>query len=321
MKKVFPLLKIVTILFLLVSCSNKSDNEELPSQERVEFSNNEQNFRIIPLYEEVLNYTKEMKGAKSPDNKQVYIDSVIKPFQDIVSEEEIHMSNGYFSYFSPTNQIEKLEENTIKLLKNQELINSLIKESLLKSSQELGGTDKTIFIMPISPEDVFPIQNMEGVSGVALDENAVLINIDPSFSEEELKYVVAHEYHHTIRRENNELRKTLIDSFITEGGADVFARSIYPDKTPPWIQEPLTEESKAIILEGLKENLNTVDSATYTDFRMGNRVKEIPIWSTYRMGYLIVESYVDNHPDASLKEWTQLEAEAILKGSDYAFTE
>jgi uncharacterized protein YjaZ len=320
-KKVFPLLKIVTILFLLVSCSNKSDNEELPSQERVEFSNNEQNFRIIPLYEEVLNYTKEMKGAKSPDNKQVYIDSVIKPFQDIVSEEEIHMSNGYFSYFSPTNQIEKLEENTIKLLKNQELINSLIKESLLKSSQSLGGTDKTIFIMSISPEDVFPIQNMEGVSGVALDENAVLINIDPTFSEEELKYVVAHEYHHTIRRENKELRKTLIDSFITEGGADVFARSIYPDKTPPWIQEPLTEESKAIILEGLKENLNTVDNAIYTDFRMGNRVKEIPLWSTYRMGYLIVKSYVDNHPDVSLNEWTQLDAEVILQGSDYAFTE
>lgn len=321
MKKVFPLLKIVTILFLLVSCSNKSDNEELPSQVRVEFSNNEQNFRIIPLYEEVLNYTKEMKGAKSPDNKQVYIDSVIKPFQDIVSEEEIHMSNGYFSYFSPTNQIEKLEENTIKLLKNQELINSLIKESLLKSSQSLGGTDKTIFIMPISPEDVFPIQNMEGVSGVALDENAVLINIDPTFSEEELKYVVAHEYHHTIRRENKELRKTLIDSFITEGGADVFARSIYPDKTPPWIQEPLTEESKAIILEGLKENLNTVDNSIYTDFRMGNRVKEIPLWSTYRMGNLIVKSYVDNHPDVSLKEWAQLDAEVILKGSDYAFTE
>lgn len=321
MNKVFLILKLVSIVFLLVSCSNKSHKEEIISQKETEFSNNKQNFHIIPLYEEVLNYTKEMKEAKSQDNKQVYVDNVIKPFQDIVSEEEIQLGDGYFSYFSPTEQVETLEENTIKLLENQELINSLIKEALLKSSQAIGGTDKTIFIMPISPEDAFPVQYMEGVSGVAFDEKAVLINIDPSFSEEELKYVVAHEYHHTVRRENKELRQTLLDSFITEGGADVFARSIYPDKTPPWIQEPLSKESEAIILEGLKKNLHTMDSDIYNDFRIGNRVKEIPLWATYRMGYLIVESYVANNPEQSVDEWTKLSAEEVLKGSDYSFIE
>jgi uncharacterized protein YjaZ len=318
-KKAFQLLKLVSILFLLISCSNKSNNEEeLPSQVSVEFSNHEQNFRILPLYEEVLNYTKGMKNAELKENKQVYIDNVIKPFQEIASEKNINIGNGgYFSHFSPSKQIEKLEENTIKLLKNQDLINSLIKESLLKSSQALGGIGKTVFVMPLSPENTFSIQKMEGLTGVALNENTILISIDPSFLEDALKYGVAHEYHHTVRMENEGGIKTLLDSFITEGGADVFARSIYPDKTPPWIQEPLSEESIDIILEGLKENLNSNDNDIYLDYRAGNPSKEIPLWSTYRMGYLIAESYIGNHPDKSVEEWTQLGAEEVLKGSDY----
>jgi uncharacterized lipoprotein YajG len=114
-KKTFHLLILVSILFLLVCCSNKStsksnNEEELPSQATVEFSNNGQNIRIIPLYEEVLNYTKEMKETESTDNKQVYIDNVIKPFQEISSEKDINIGNGYFSHFSPTNQIKKLKE-------------------------------------------------------------------------------------------------------------------------------------------------------------------------------------------------------------------
>jgi uncharacterized protein YjaZ len=321
-KKTFNLLILVSILILLVSCSNKSTSksnseEELPSQATVEFSNNGQNLRIIPLYEEVLNYTKEMKETESTDNKQVYIDNVIKPFQEIASEKNINIGDGYFSHFSPTNQIEKLEENTIKLLKNQDLINSLIKESLLKSSQELDGIDKTVFVMPLSPENTFPIQKMDGVTGVALNENAILITMDPSFLEDALKYGVAHEYHHTVRMESKGGIMTLVDSFITEGGADVFAKRIYPDMTPPWIKESLSDESIAIILEGLKENLNANDTDIYLDYKVGNRSKEIPLWSTYRMGYLIVESYIDNHPDKSLKEWTQLDAEEVFKGSDY----
>lgn len=318
-KKAFHLFIVVSSLFLLVSCSNKSNKneEELPSQATVEFSNNGQNLRIIPLYEEVLNYTMEMKETESAENKQVYIDNVVKPFQEIASEDDINIGNGYFSHFSPTNQIEKLEENTIKLLKNQDLINSLMKESLLKSSRELDGIDKTVFVMPLSPENTFPIQKMDGVTGVALNENAILIHIDPSYVEDTLKYGVAHEYHHTVRMESKGGIDTLVDSFITEGGADVFARSIYPDQTPPWIQEPLSEESIATILEGLKENLHTMDTDMYNDYKVGNRSKEIPLWSTYRMGYLIVESYIANHPDKSLREWTQLDAEEVFKGSDY----
>ncbi|KUP08463.1 hypothetical protein Q73_06000 [Bacillus coahuilensis m2-6] len=226
-----------------------------------------------------------MKEEESINNKQVYIDNVLKPFQFIAWNNDVNIGNGYFSFFSPTNNINKLEENTIQLLKNQELINDLIKEALLESTAVLPGNDKTFFVMPLSPEDTFPIQEMEGVTGAAFSENAVLVKIDPSFVEEALKYLVAHEYHHTVRMEEaGVMGGTLLDSFITEGQAEVFARSVYPDKTPPWEQEPLTEETKNIILEELTKNIDSTDRDIYIDFVSGNPSKKVPTCGELQIG-------------------------------------
>ncbi|WP_277584648.1 DUF2268 domain-containing putative Zn-dependent protease [Psychrobacillus antarcticus] len=79
----------------------------------------------------------------------------------------------------------------------------------------------------------------------------MILQIGTSFSENMLKYVVAHEYHHAINiLANGEISfYTVLDRILFEGKVDSFARIVYPDLSSPWT-ESLSEESTAIFLEG-----------------------------------------------------------------------
>jgi uncharacterized protein YjaZ len=320
MKRLLVPFIFISSFILLVGCSNessedRSENDSFPSQTTIKFSNNEQTFQIIPLYEEVLDYTKLVKDEPSLNNKKEYFSRVVEPFQKMASEKNVDIKNNYFFWFSPTTDVHTLEQNTIKLLQHQDQINEYIKDSLMSSAKLLSGGNKTIFIMPLNPENTFPIQEMEGVAGETFSENAVLLQIDPSFTEMALKYTVAHEYNHTIEKEKSSgTDYKIMNSLISEGKADSFATKVYPDKKVPWI-EPLSVESEKIVLDEIREIID--DSNIYNVLLDGDSAKGIPPWSNYKMGYKITQSYLENNPDVSIDEWTKLDANEILQGSEY----
>ncbi|WP_175989231.1 hypothetical protein [Bacillus sp. Marseille-Q1617] len=45
--------------------------------------------------------------------------------------------------------------------------------------------------------------------------------------------------------------------------------------------------------------------------------KGLPHWSIYRIGFSILQSYLEAHPDDAIEEWTKLDAEQNLKRSEY----
>ncbi|MEI5906900.1 DUF2268 domain-containing putative Zn-dependent protease [Bacillus spongiae] len=322
MSKLFSIWILLISLLLLASCSKdssqqpKNEKEKIPSQSSVEFNHNEQTFHIIPLYEEILDYTSAAQEDSQLNTEGEYFTRVVQPFKEKAYEQEATINN-YQSFFLPTKNVEKLKENTIKLLKQQEEINQLIKESLLKSAKQLTGKNKVIFIMPLNPENTFPVNRMEGVSGVAFSENVLLLQIDPDFVSSALTYAVAHEYHHTVNMETYEGNYPLMDSAIFEGKADLFARIVYPNKTVPWV-EPLPENTKEVILNELKDNANLTNHDIYRDFLEGDYAKGLPMWSNYKIGFTILESYIKNNPAISNEEWTKLDSKGILEGSDYS---
>ena len=53
------------------------------------------------------------------------------------------------------------------------------------------------------------------------------------------------------------------------------------------------------------------------DFYFGNQIKDIAPYAKYRIGYLIVESFLEENPNLSIKEWTELPAEYIFMNSKY----
>jgi uncharacterized protein YjaZ len=109
---------------------------------------------------------------------------------------------------------------------------------------------------------------------------------------------------------------TLLDSFIFEGEAEVFARMVYPNKIAPWSQ-PLPDEWLERVLGVLRENADSTDADLYYDFVNGNAVKNIPLWSSYKVGYKITQSYLENNPEISMEELMNLDSEEIFRGSAY----
>lgn len=316
MKRIVCLVIFVSVL--LASCSSdkgqdKKEEKKLPSQNEVSFSFEGKNFKIISFYEEVLEYTDYVKKNPSESNPGAYVKKVLKPLKE---KSSLDLPLEY--PFTASTEVEQFERNTVQLLQKQDQINELIQEALIKSAEHLPGGDKNIYIMPLRPEDNFVINKMEGVSGVTYNDKDIFIQIGTSFSENMLKYVVAHEYHHAINiLANGEMALyTVLDRILFEGKADSFARIVYPDISSPW-REPLSEESTAIVLEELRKNANSTSIKIYKNFFNGNSAKGIPLWSDYKVGYQITQSYIENNPDTSISKWTRLSAKDLLQNSEY----
>ncbi len=140
--------------------------------------------------------------------------------------------------FLSSTEVDKFEDNIIKLLQNEEKINVYIKEALIKSAELLPGEDKNIYVMPLRPEDRFVVEEMEGVADITYGENTIFIQIDTSYNEKLLKYTVAHEYHHAINTQlNGDMANySILHSITSEGKANSFATIVYPDINAPWTE-------------------------------------------------------------------------------------
>lgn len=314
LKNPINLLVVVSAFFLLISCSNEKATSEIAA----EFQHKNQTFHVVPLYDYVLDYTNKVKGNPDQNNNSEYFSKVTEPFQSYVADHDVNIAHTYTPYFQPTSQIEKLEENTKELVNNQDKINELIKDALIKSSNNLSGGNKTIFVMALNPENAFPIRKMEGVSAFTLSEDAILVQIAPSFIEEALEYTIAHEYHHTVHMEQNQDESyTLLDTIVFEGKADYFARMIYPDKEVPW-NEPIPEKLLVNVIDQVKQHANSTSANTYSEFLYGNPSKDIPLWSVYKIGYPLVKSYLENTIDMSVEKWSDKNTTQIITASDYS---
>ncbi len=312
----FKLLLFNLAFLIIAGCSNAtdSDNRDVPSQNSMEFSHNNQDFQIIPLYEELLEFTNS--AIENPQETQsAYYTKVTQPLQGYAAEQDINIGSTYNNYLVPSHKLLELQNNIVALLNNQETINTSIKEALINSSQQLTGSEKTIFILPSNPEHTI-IKNMNGVGGYTLSDNAILLLLDPSFKVDALKYVVSHEYHHSVFMERNgEKTYTLLDSFIFEGKAESFAKKVYPEFSAPWT-EPLSPEEEQIVLNGLKDHAESTSWDLYNDYLNGDYAKGIPLWSLYKVGFKLTQNYLINNPDMPIEEWTYIDSKVIVQESE-----
>ena len=322
---------LVFILFVLTSCQSTSDQanstskiettdqseEPSSSQESYKLSYKGQTFHIIYLDQAVLEFANLVKGDSSLDREKIYNEKVINTFQELASENEVKIGTGYFDYFSSRTNIGKLKENAIKVSEQKEQINEAVKEALHKSVNRLSGGDKTLFIKPMNPDEYDAIYKMEGVAGVAFSEDAILLQIDPSYKEDMLTYTVAHEYLHTVEREKNKGEKySVLDLIVGEGKADAFAHMVYPDKQVAWAK-PLSEPSQKKAFDQLRSYIHSYDYHVYAAFVNGNPQKGIPRWTSYKLGGKITQSYLDKHHDESVDEWVNHKGKEFLQGSAY----
>lgn len=336
--KRFALILIFSMIYLLAGCSAEDANGEkkedatLQSKEAtgmksadmdtgnaslIEFSENGQTFRILSLYDEILEYTETVLEDSSLVKKEVYTDKVVIPLEQKLSDVDADLYTDYYTFLSPNTNIEKLQTSAAEMKEQQEKINELVKEAAGAATDLLAGTDKTIIVMPADPTNVFVVEKMEGVTGRPLSENLFLLQIDPSFSEDILKYTVAQLYYYTIQMEyGTHFSENLLQSFVVDGKGDAFASMVYPGQSPAWT-EPLSERMKDKVFEELKESENEFTDQLVLEFT-GFARRGIPLWANYKLGYEITQSYLKNHQEMSIEEWTQLPPGDIIAGSDFA---
>lgn len=199
-------------------------------------------------------------------------------------------------------------------------LNETIEKTMIEAIDLLPGENTSFYIFPVNPDDWFTINNMEGIGGAAFFGNKVLLIIDPAVDGEMIQHTVAHEYNHTVHMAENGRASlaTVLDGVITEGKADVFANKLYPNTQVPWLA-PLTNDEKIATLEKLTDTFDSTLLMEYDDFLFGNSSANIPKWANYKIGYKIVENFLEQNPDTSVLEWTTMDADELVKQTDYQY--
>jgi uncharacterized protein YjaZ len=308
MKKYWMLTAILLLISVLAACS-----EDVPEAKKFEVKHDGQTLTVIPLYDEILDYTAEAQNKTSKEKEELYREKVIIPFQEIAEEKDIDIGSSYFGYFNGITDIRKLERNTIKLLKQQDEIQGLVEEAFVKSAKVLPGSDKALVLMPVDPNFTFVKDKMEGSTGVAFTEEFMLVQIDPSYAKDAVSNSVAHEYFHVVDMEDGALgRSTVLDSILMEGKAESFARIIYPEKVNPW-SVPLTDTEKEKVMNELDGNLDSYDYEIYQTLFGGDPSKGIPLWSNYKLGFEMVQDYLTANPELTPEELVHTDSQKILE--------
>ncbi len=278
------------------------------------FTHNNQQFEIIPLYEELMDYVSYVKEGNVKDENK-YKELFLDPFREKAFSEndgyDIYTA-AYEGYFGVPVDIYQFERDILALSEKQDLINSTISEAIMKSSDMLPGGNKKIYLIPFKSRGY-----SSTTAGVTLNEEVVLLQIGSSFQEDDLKNAAAHEYHHTIFMEHEDKVNrvpSLIGNILFEGKAVAFARIIYPDISMPILEE-ISYEDEKYVWEELKEELNSADPQLYSKFFHGDG--QIPRFSNYKVGYQIMKSFLEQNPDVDVLEWTLMSAAEILSKSKY----
>lgn len=174
----------------------------------------------------------------------------------------------------------------------------------------------TVAIFPGNNTSVNDKQN--GVVGTSLFGN-MFIQVNPLIQgyEDWIKYVFAHEYHHTVwgnywfMLHSGELENKFIDSLIIDGEADSFAMELYPKLRPQWLFG-MSEEEIHCIWENKYKAVAESTEVDYVSYMFGSIENEIPWCAGYAVGYMLVQNYL-GITKKSVVEILELKPEVMLK--------
>ncbi len=298
---------LLSATLLLGSCSPAA---EKPETYDISFTHEKQMIQIIPLYKAYDDYIQAV--SKHPeDNEALYKKYVLGAKSDVIKKEQLQAMPVPSLYEQPSENIKDLKWMNTYLKKHHQRIMKQIKSSLLTSMKQLPRDEKlVVFVSPTTPIEHDDAKHYGGVSGVTQGNNSMSLFFLKDFSKKSLRNTTAHEYHHTVALDEPN-RATMLDYIILEGKAEFFAHKLYPMESSGAIAPLLNHSLEHVISELNAERLTT------DDLFFGNYEKQIPSFTKYRLGYMIVSDFVKQHPEISLKEWSRMSSVQILEKSSY----
>jgi len=279
-----------------------------------------QTFTIVSAFLNMRAYAE--KAITTPDKiNRFYNDLIFQPIYGgfVAGGEYAELMNTLKQPISNTSAL--LEE--IALLENAD-ISQFVFNQTKTVSDSLSGPNTNFILLAMNPDakDMFNQYGLgffyTGITAVTTGAGNIIISIDPREANwrHMLKYVIAHEYHHSVWTSRNFTRFdfSLLEYLIFEGRADYFASKIFPDVKVPWTQN-LTPEKEKEVWNIIKDKLKSRDEDLNTKIMVGD--EKIPFGSGYSIGYNIVTNYMENYPDCRILELTDRTHQEILINSKY----
>lgn len=193
---------------------------------------------------------------------------------------------------------------------------------------ELKSITKSVEVLikkVVSPGDIDVVfyNNPEGtikeigIGGYTPCANVIFISLDPRNPKSkrgiknELPNTLVHEINHAIRFRTPISKETLFEAMVSEGLADHFAMEITGRKNPPaWATALSSEQKKTLLKRASKEwNASTYDHAAWF---YGSTPKKIPRWTAYTLGFDLVATYLQKHPEIAASEIISAKASIFL---------
>ncbi|MEK5055013.1 DUF2268 domain-containing putative Zn-dependent protease [Niallia circulans] len=233
---------------------------------------------------------------------QVFEEEVINPIYEACYQDA--------EYFTETVKAPENREEVNNIIQTMDVkaINSAIEESLIKSSNYIPSNQKTnICIYPTEATKSTTLMFTEGAGKISVLYNEL-------FNEETLKAGIAHEYHHSVWTEmyfNNSHSHTVLDNLILEGKAVIFEKLVYPDISLTTVNYNFNKDD----WNQIEPDLFQEDPYRAAEIISGGN--GLPYNYGYNVGYQMMRSYLDLHPDLTPQEWTALGAREIYEEGKY----
>jgi len=185
-------------------------------------------------------------------------------------------------------------------------------EKALAGASELFVYRKAVETVVFSSTSEYVIPEV-GVGAYTTRQGVIIVNVD--FSRRDITKVIQkefpstlyHEFSHVVRASvYKKLYATLIESLITEGIASYVEKKV-SRKRVPYIK-PIRNERRFWFQ--LQKSMNR-DTYDHGEWFYGK--KKLPRWIGYRLGYLIVNSFMEQQKNLSLAQLVRTKSFEILR--------
>ena len=249
---------------------------------------------VISAVKEAEDYCKAVQNGQ--DKVQAWEEIVISPYWDKLCC-YAPFDLGERKPKAITN-IEKLKEQiaVLKLLDLQELRKEF--ERVTEILPNYDDDPITVALFPSDADNVTVNEQQNGVVGTSLFGN-LFIQVNPLIEgfEAWIRYVFAHEYHHTVwgnywyMLNGGSLENKFIDSLVIDGEADSFALELYPSLRPAWVFG-ISDREKNCLWEKHYKDIVYATDVVYEKYMFGSEELGIPWCAGYAIGYMLVQAYL-----------------------------
>jgi uncharacterized protein YjaZ len=258
------------------------------------------NIKVITTFENAREYLTNAKENSIVAN-EIWAKHMIEPFWS-----DIAVYAPFDQSFKQPSYIKELEQLESQLSILSKLNITDLKSYFAMATNALPSDENDpmlVAIYPLCDSNKIVKERQNGIIGASVYGN-MIISINPLADDWQkwIPFVFAHEYHHNIwghnwfvARGGKGLEETFLEYMITEGQADLFAMSLFPDLVPQWNQS-FDAEKENKLWERIKPILYSTDHETHATYMFGNTEKELPWCIGYSFGRIIVEDFLHKHP-------------------------